>query len=676
VGTTGGADVVDDSQGAEHYYSHENVVNSNSTRKDTYTLFYLEVVNDVYDCLLLLDRCDSDVEVSNVSAGKDYPLCGTPTFPCKTINYAINNRFYKDKVIKIVYIENFNYTILPVNVNTTEKTLDLESTNDNKPFLRTCQESCVNTPLFDFTWGVNSGVPNLVLKNLFIYFDVTNGGGPTGSISFLDLGYNGNLGRVELDGVEIKATSATPFSNSLFHFRPRCSTSLVLNDCAVSGFNFVPSAVTGGGYNVIYYGDVDTSTNTAVLAEIVLRNCSFFDMNTTSHQSIILCYNSTSAHSHYIEIDRTKFYNLRCLSPSVVQGGNHGMIITVYTEAGSVIEVVNSEFKNIIGSKSQNGGCIYFGGVEITNFLFQNCVFENISGVNYGGAIFSDISIPPDVGDGYSEGIINSVFRNCSARMGGAIYVMDGPFHYVNVTFDINFDDGNHGNDIYDAVSDHSSYYNNENVRMCCSSSNTPKFTVNSQPPKDFDELLQLLCDLTYLYVSQNGDDSNACSISSYCKTLRPLLTRFSPSVYSIVIDYLVAYGADPINIGSKSVHLMSDTTNIDSYVKVTYETENGENSLLTVGSGILEVTNIHFCYNGRSKGSFISVTSNGIISVGSVRISNGGVNEDALYSFAVFGSGSRVNFLEVSKFCICVLSVVIFLFFLFFFFFFLYFLG
>jgi hypothetical protein len=446
---------------------------------------------------------------------------------------------------------------------------------------------------------------------------------------------------IVLDTVNIKATTTDVYNCGIFLYRYNGITTLILMNCSIASFVFGEHEFEVG-FSVIHLGLYGTTIRVA--------NCSFERMSTDSNQSIILCAVSTIPTSHVISFENSSFTDLRTSYVSAEVGGEAGTVMTFRTTNTSVVNLVDCKFLNITSCRSQDGGCIYFGGISLLIFTCHGCSFVNSSGAFSGGAICCNVISDNDLV------ISNSTFRNCSAVYGGAIYIMGSAFMLRNVMF-IENKDNIHGNDIYDNVSIHSNFYSPLTVINTCSMSLTPKFTVVGDNVGFYDELFELLCDYNIYYLSQMGYDTSECrSSSAPCLSVDKVFQN-EEYIYSINILSDAIYTPLPINISTRSLHLFSSTVDSpDMFTSVCYMSSpssfsSPSPSLLQLSTGTLSLSLLTFIFNSSVIGPYVSVTEGGMLDVENVMLTGGEVDGNSgkmNYSFAILGIGTYAEFVQV----------------------------
>ncbi|WP_405296145.1 C1 family peptidase [Methanobrevibacter sp.] len=210
---------------------------------------------------------------------------------------------------------------------------------------------------------------------------------------------------------------------------------LVIKNCGESSIILVNSILTTN--NVIFENNSDPYGGAAVYvyqSTFNANNNQFKDNKATLGSAIYL-------DDGVLNLNKGVFFNRQTINWSLIYGSSS--IINVFNTVfanmtskyataayglDSRIYVYNSKFVNL--SANATGGAI--AAKNPSNFIIQNCEFENVKSTKNGGALFIDVN----AGSGaYLKGttIINATkFTNCSSEFGGAILQLGG---YLNVIY-------------------------------------------------------------------------------------------------------------------------------------------------------------------------------------------------------------------------------------------------
>ena len=240
---------------------------------------------------------------------------------------------------------------------------------------------------------------------------------------------------------------------------------IIINDLTFKNFNIDVLAIMGKLIlNNVNFIDCIIPENEIIslsLADVVINNCRFhsnhaetlvrgYHSNLTIHDSI---FSGNDNYGSALSINREKLI----ISGSTFENFTYKNG-AAFDFKGSLFEVVNSTFRNLHSNLS--GGAIIAKFFPLTNedstssdpILIRDCIFDNITCGNDGGAIHIDL----DSASQHIKKVMNVIgtnFTSCSSRFGGAISVLGGIVNVNECNF-IKNKAGFEGGAIYSSWSD------------------------------------------------------------------------------------------------------------------------------------------------------------------------------------------------------------------------------
>jgi hypothetical protein len=87
-----GNDIADNSSIGGSLYSPSTVINcSSNSSNSSFSNFYVIQISGIYDCLLSVSGCVSDLIYVNANGGVDHTACGVSSSPCQSLTQAVHN---------------------------------------------------------------------------------------------------------------------------------------------------------------------------------------------------------------------------------------------------------------------------------------------------------------------------------------------------------------------------------------------------------------------------------------------------------------------------------------------------------------------------------------------------------------------------------------------------------
>ena len=225
---------------------------------------------------------------------------------------------------------------------------------------------------------------------------------------------------------------------------------IIINDLTFKNYNSTALSVIGNATlnNVCFTNCTqDMGIITAFYGSLTLNNCSFYKntdirLITTVYSNININGSVFSGHDDCVAIDANR--GQLHITNSIFENFPSNKIHMINYK-GDSFELINSRFAN--SNSDTSGGAILAKYIPVNNgtntnrsyiasepILIENCIFENLTCANDGGAIHIDLdsasnNVPKTMN------IKGTNFTDCSSRFGGAISILGGNLNISECNF-------------------------------------------------------------------------------------------------------------------------------------------------------------------------------------------------------------------------------------------------